>query len=214
MSDSNLDVGAYIQASYEENEPRTVLRGSDAGRCKRELWASLHGKIDLPQSFKTQLTRFDLGTEFGKLAAQRFVTGFAKTHPARFTGARIRSRVHGDNRTYRHLIRGADEFSPHVIEIKTNYSLRAVRAPAVISKTAVRLLCVGGRSPGVHHLHRGPSRDQGRTLGAIRHVSNGRIRSSRESGIRTPRSSTTGRYARGRSERTLEMSVLPFGVVR
>ena len=42
-----------------------TIRASDAGRCVRELWADLHGKLDLPQDASTQLSRFDIGTLYG-----------------------------------------------------------------------------------------------------------------------------------------------------
>jgi hypothetical protein len=141
MSDSNLDVGKYILAGYSEDEPRENIRGSDAGRCVRELWAHLHKQIDIPQNFKTQLTRFDLGTEFGKIAARRFTRGYLGVpivFPPEPTGQHF---VSFDKREV--LLEKEISFMgitghidilvknpvPHVIEVKTNYSMRPLEPP-------------------------------------------------------------------------------------
>ncbi len=43
-------------------KPRTAdLRGSDAGRCKLELWAELQGELTIPPDVATQIDRFDEG---------------------------------------------------------------------------------------------------------------------------------------------------------
>jgi hypothetical protein len=128
MSDSNLDVGKYILAGYSEDEPRENIRGSDAGRCVRELWAHLHKQIDIPQNFKTQLTRFDLGTEFGKIAALRFAAGYRKSLDVSHCDIELEAEI-----TYLGISGHIDilirEPFLHVIELKTNYSPRALEPP-------------------------------------------------------------------------------------
>lgn len=51
-----------------DREPMTV-RTSDAGRCSLELWAELHGQVDVEVDVATQLTRFDIGTIYGSWLA-------------------------------------------------------------------------------------------------------------------------------------------------
>jgi len=48
------------------------IRVSDSGRCRLELWASLHDKFDLPQDPEVLLTRFDIGTLYGAWIAALF----------------------------------------------------------------------------------------------------------------------------------------------
>jgi CRISPR/Cas system-associated exonuclease Cas4 (RecB family) len=129
---SDFDVGKYILAGYSEDEPRENIRGSDAGRCVRALWAHLHQKIDIPQNFKTQLTRFDLGTEFGKIAAQRFMQGYLTQNPTNgvVPSISLESEVEylGIKGHIDILIQLADN-TMHVIEVKTNYSMRPLEPP-------------------------------------------------------------------------------------
>lgn len=62
-------------------EERQELHASDAGRCRLELWAALHGKLDLPENPETILTRFDLGALFGAWNAALLAAALEKYAP-------------------------------------------------------------------------------------------------------------------------------------
>lgn len=58
-----------------------TVRMSDTGKCRRELWADIHGKLDLPPDPLTAITRFDLGTLYGAWLACLEVAAIHKHAP-------------------------------------------------------------------------------------------------------------------------------------
>lgn len=88
---------AASQAALEHEHTRAAMtiRGSDAGRCVRELWAELHDKIDLEVDFITQATRFDIGTLYGAWLAAILKATLESEDPAIAVMLEVQTKRHG-----------------------------------------------------------------------------------------------------------------------
>jgi hypothetical protein len=94
------DVWAYIQHTYSRDDLRATaqrwwakhapnlfhshaveLSSSDAGKCVLEVWAKLHGELNLPENHATELAKMDGGTMYGLRVACLFAASFEDEHP-------------------------------------------------------------------------------------------------------------------------------------
>lgn len=60
------------------------LSASAAGACVLEKWASLHGKLDLPETYDSLLVKADGGTMYGARVASLFAAAWEAVHKDNF----------------------------------------------------------------------------------------------------------------------------------
>lgn len=99
------------------------LSASSAGRCKRELWAYLHGKLDIPENFDTVLMKMDLGTLNAAWCAALFAVAYTDANPG--SAVDLEGEVEHDGIPGHIDIAisrdGASPHCDHVVELKATF---------------------------------------------------------------------------------------------
>ena len=137
-----------------------MLRGSDNGRCVRELWADIHDKMDLDVDFDTQLTRFDSGHLFACWIASLMAVAIDDTMPDGYTTVLEQVTRHEDmtghidvllrkvERTGLDGNRDWKWMTEHLWEIKTTYGIgKNVKEPALYQRLQAASYALGEGVP-------------------------------------------------------------------
>ena len=156
-----------MAGSDMERVPGT-LRGSDHGRCVRELWADIHDKKDIPVDFELQLTRYDSGHLYALWMACCMKVGVEVTMPGFLLELEYESEYRGVRGHIDALLLsihrtglddGTDyELVPrHVFEFKTNYQARKIGEPGDYQLSQAVDYALGSSVPTVSVVIVGPS---------------------------------------------------------
>lgn len=103
-------------------QKRNGLRSSDSGRCARELWADIHGYLDIPQEPEGQINRLDIGTVMGAWYACLFSVALSEFTP--YTCTREEQITDEGIPGHMDICVYHGDLALWVIDIKSNYAAR------------------------------------------------------------------------------------------
>ena len=125
------DVSARI---FDRNSERTGVRMSDVGKCVREVWADINGKLDLPIDPDTQLMNFDSGSFWGAWLACLAAVAIQKYAPNFIVRVEPEVDYLGIPGHVDLLIFDDHDHAYWVIEFKSTYWTKGITDPAQRSR--------------------------------------------------------------------------------
>lgn len=120
----------HLEKGIFEAQERDGIRISDTGNCVLSLWATVHGKLDIPKSPSLSFFRFWPGQFFGTTFGCLLKAAIEAEHPEWDCVLEPEVKLEGVSGHIDLLIREKESLDAvGVIEIKSNYGTKALEPP-------------------------------------------------------------------------------------
>jgi hypothetical protein len=153
------------QAQHLFKPHKLELSASSAGACVLEVWAKLHGKLDIPEDWEARVLKMDGGTMYGAWIAALFTAGWESKYQDHGVAVEVIGEHDGIPGHVEIVIFEGDT-ALWVVEIKTSYfggAFNGSRAGHILQAAKEALIV---KAPGFSVLNVMPAATKNRSTGA------------------------------------------------